>query len=30
VSFDRCRQEPPDFEVGAGHTARCWRCEAGP
>jgi len=30
VSFDRCRQEPPDFEVGAGHRARCWRCEAGP
>jgi oligopeptide/dipeptide ABC transporter ATP-binding protein len=30
VSFDRCRQEPPDFAVETGHTARCWRCEAAP
>jgi oligopeptide/dipeptide ABC transporter ATP-binding protein len=30
VRFERCSEEPPDFEVGAGHTARCWRCEAGP
>ena len=27
VSFDRCHREPPDFVIGDGHTARCWRCE---
>jgi len=25
--FERCRNEPPDFELETGHTARCWLCE---
>jgi oligopeptide/dipeptide ABC transporter ATP-binding protein len=27
--FGRCADEPPPFEVAAGHTARCWLVEAG-
>jgi peptide/nickel transport system ATP-binding protein len=30
VRFERCRQEPPDFAVEDGHSARCWRCEIRP
>jgi oligopeptide/dipeptide ABC transporter ATP-binding protein len=26
VAFERCGAEPPRFEVGGGHLARCWRC----
>ncbi len=29
-AFDRCRvEEPPLFEVGAGHMAACWLAEGG-
>ena len=29
-AFDRCRvQEPPLFDVGAGHKAACWLAESG-
>ncbi|MBV9559141.1 MAG: ABC transporter ATP-binding protein [Bradyrhizobium sp.] len=26
VAFERCGEEPPPFQVGGGHLARCWRC----
>jgi oligopeptide/dipeptide ABC transporter ATP-binding protein len=29
-AFDRCRvEEPPLFDVGAGHQAACWLAEGG-
>jgi peptide/nickel transport system ATP-binding protein len=28
VAFERCGEEPPPFDVGGGHLARCWRCAA--
>jgi oligopeptide/dipeptide ABC transporter ATP-binding protein len=31
LAFDRCRvEEPPLFNVGAGHSAACWLMEQGP
>ncbi len=27
--FERCASEPPQLEVDAGHTARCWLLETG-
>jgi len=31
LAFDRCRvEEPPLFDVGAGHEAACWLAESGP
>jgi oligopeptide/dipeptide ABC transporter ATP-binding protein len=30
LAFDRCRiEEPPLFDVGAGHSAACWLAEGG-
>ncbi len=30
LAFDRCRvEEPPAFDVGAGHQAACWLAEGG-
>jgi peptide/nickel transport system ATP-binding protein len=28
VAFERCGEEPPAFDVGGSHLARCWRCAA--
>jgi peptide/nickel transport system ATP-binding protein len=25
VAFERCGEEPPPFDMGGGHLARCWR-----
>jgi len=29
VSFEKCAEEPPLFEIGSGHLAACWRCANG-
>lgn len=28
-AMDRCREDPPEFEVGGGHTSKCWLNEGG-